>query len=176
MKLSRILFSVALASLLSTGGCALDGVSSRSDAIQSCYDTGHGTKCVSTPGSVDTALADVDGDGQVDTFVCGDGVSESDSDADGADSDTSAEEDAAAGEGDEVAITEDGTDDGDDDLDADSESNSESASESDDPCAASDEASDDDSDSDAEGDGDADGVSDANDCDCIAQTDPVVIQ
>lgn len=169
MQLSRILSIALFVSLFAAAGCALEDVSSRSDTIQSCYSTAAGNiKCVSTPGSIQSALTDVDGDGEADTFLCGDGASESDSDLEGVeDSDESNEA------GTEVAA-EDGTED--DDLDADSESDSESASESDNDCGPSDDdgESDDDSLSDLDGDGDADGVPDADDCDCVAPGGVVV--
>ena len=157
----RYVVFALLASILAFAGCFGDETSSRSDTIQSCYDTGHGIKCVSTPGAVSIESDDVDGDGNPDTFVCGDGASESDSDGDSSlDSDSTSDSDGdTAGQ---VSASQGS------DLDADSESGSDSNSDSDEDCANSeaDGPSDSDSESDAEGDGDADGVLDEYDCDC----------
>ena len=152
------MFILTASTLLVVSACSTEGIGDRSDQIESCYHTGFDIKCVSTPGDIAKEARDVDSDGEVDPFVCGDGVSESDSDGDIEDSDsTSAEED-----GDDVG----------DDLDADSESDSDSNSDSDSDCGPS-EASESDSLSDLDGDGDADGVSDEDDCDCVDDLPPI---
>lgn len=156
MSKSAFIIISAIASLLLATGCSTENISDRSEEIESCYHTGFAIKCISTPGAVGKDAIDVDGDNEVDPFVCGDGVSASDSDGTGEDSDSSSEADAE----------------GEDDLDADSDSDSDSASDSDSDCGVSESISDSDSESDAEGDGDADGVSDESDCDCLDAIPP----
>ncbi|MCG8418968.1 MAG: hypothetical protein MJE77_13610 [Proteobacteria bacterium] len=143
-----LLFALGIA--LFAVACFTDSNSSdRSELIQSCYDTGSGIKCVDTPGGVHTNGLDVDGDGQLDQFVCGDGVSDSDEDDEGVDDD----------EGSQAFKT--GSDE-DSDSDSDSDCSDSESGEGD---------SDSDSESDAEGDGDADGVDDEQDCDCMPVDD-----
>ena len=150
---SRMMTLFALFAVTATTGCADDSLTDTQVAsLQSCYDTGFGMKCVSTPGTLQTTARDVNADGTLDEFVCGDTVSQSDSDSLSGDSDSESIDDG-------TESTEDG--------DADSDSNSDSHSESDDDCAASESDSDSDSLSDLDGDGDGDGVSDSDDCDCV---------
>ncbi len=158
LRSSLLVFSAS--TVLLVAACSSEGIGDRADEIESCYHTGFDIKCVPTPGDVATAPRDVDDDGEVDPFVCGDGVSESDSDIDGEDSDSSSDGDEQVGA--------DGIG---DDLDAGSDSDSDSDSSSDSDCGPS-EASDSDSLSDLDGDGDADGVPDEDDCDCIDDLPP----
>jgi len=148
-----VLLVLSMIALIALSACAEDTVANRSDAIQSCYHTGYDIKCVSTPGAVSKDAIDVDGDNELDPFVCGNGVSESDSDVDGTDSD----EDSVSAEDETV---EQG-------LNAESDSDSASNSESDTDCGPSEEDDDSDSVSDLDGDGDGDAVADEDDCDCL---------
>ena len=139
-----IAFSTALAVSLSSLGCTDDPIDTQTAALQSCYDTGFGLKCMSTPNGLETAAIDANGDGTLDQFVCGDTASDSDSDSTADDSDESSAEEG------EVDSQEDG--------DADSESGSDSNSDSDEDCGESisdgDSLSDSESDLDGDGDGD----------------------
>ena len=145
--LRPVWFVLSIVALIVMAACASDSVSDRSSQIQSCYHTGFAIKCIATPGGVGKSAVDVDGDGQPDSLVCADGVSDSDSDADDA-----------------TLVFKNGDDDEADDADSDSASDSD--------CGPSTEDDDSDSISDADGDGDADGVGDDVDCGCQAQLPP----
>jgi hypothetical protein len=73
--MQRLCFLAGCLLVLSVTGCRLSGNNSNgSNALESCFDVGNGTlQCVHTPNGLNKAAADVNHDGRVDTFVCGNG-------------------------------------------------------------------------------------------------------
>jgi hypothetical protein len=154
---------------LGLSGCAGDNTGTRSQFV-SCYDTGHGVKCIQTDRLA--ASTDIDADGAADRLVCATGEATT-ATSQSSDSGPSADDDATSqssdtGAGARVAPGEDGGGDSADDASGESDSASGSGcggGESEDSESTEVGASDsgDGSDSDA----DDDGVSDADDCDCV---------
>jgi hypothetical protein len=73
--MQRLCFLAGCLLVLSATGCRLSGNNSTgSNALESCFDVGNGTlQCVHTPNGLNKAAADVNHDGRMDTFVCGNG-------------------------------------------------------------------------------------------------------
>ncbi|WP_428263192.1 hypothetical protein [Haliangium sp.] len=181
MNTSRLYLIALIAAIFAAAGCAADETGSKRLGIQ-CYDTGSGRACVDAFSDVlaDDAV-DVDGDGQVDTYVCGDVPSDSDSDEgqggteDSDDDDGDDADDTAAVSAGLLGHGGDYEDDGSEDTLCDGDNsgpgNDAEQCDGDDSSHGDDDAdSDSDSESDSESDSDC-GVSDADDADSDSESD-----